>query len=294
VFDLLGALFLSVVGGFRSRAALVAENLALRQQLAVLRRRHARPRLLPIERAFWPLLSRAWSDWTSALAIVKPATVIAWHRLEFVRFWRSRSRPRGRPKTAAELVLLVARMARENPRWSCRRIASELAKLGDRIDKNTVAKYMPKQGRPPSQTWGTFLRNHLRGSIAIDFFTVPTITFSVLHVFVVLSLERRRILDVNVTSSPSAEWTAQQVVEALGLDTTTKLLIRDRDAIYGDAFVRRVRNLGLKELRTRAAQKFRSLCRSSARTRRPRAGRTPASAARFQSRSHPATRRTRN
>jgi transposase InsO family protein len=143
-------------------------------------------------------------------------------------------------------------MATENPRWS-RRITQELAKLGLRVDKNTVAKYMPKSGGPPrrpSQTWGTFIRNHLVGTIAIDFFTVPTVTFDILYVFVVLSLERRRILHVNVTAHPYAEWAARQIVEAFGEDGAFKLLIRDRDGIFGAAFNRRVNNLGVRQLRT--------------------------------------------
>ena len=159
----------------------------------------------------------------------------------------------GQP-VSPEIVALIVRIAEENPRWSRRRIANELAKLGYRVDKNTVAKYMPKPtGRPrlpPSQTWGTFLRNHLAGTIAIDFFTVPTVRFDILYVFVVLSLERRRILHINVTAHPCAAWTAQQIVEALGFDGTFKMLIRDRDGIYGAAFDRRVNRLGITQLRT--------------------------------------------
>jgi transposase InsO family protein len=143
-------------------------------------------------------------------------------------------------------------MAKENPTWSRRRIAMELAKLGHRVDKNSVAKYMPKRGgRPgrPSQTWGTFIGNHLSGTLAIEFFTVPTVTFDILYVFVVLSLERRLILHVNVTAHPYAEWAAQQIVEAFGADSAFKLIIRDRDKIFGAAFDRRVENLGIRQLR---------------------------------------------
>ena len=143
-------------------------------------------------------------------------------------------------------------MANDNPRWSRRRIANELAMLGYRVDKNTVAKYMPKPSdrprRPRSQTWGTFVRNHLHGTLAIDFFTVPTARFEVLYVFVVLSLERRCILHVNVTAHPSAEWTAQQMVEAVGYERF-ETLIRDRDGIYGAAFDRRVNHLGITQVR---------------------------------------------
>ena len=159
-----------------------------------------------MDHAFWILLSRVWSKWSDALAIVKPETVIAWHRRGFAQFWAWKSRRRGRPPTPPEIVALIVRMANDNPRWSRRRIANELAMLGYRVDKNTVAKYMPKstdRPRPPrSQTWGTFVRNHLNGTLAIDFFTVPTVRFEVLYVFVVLSLERRCILHVNVTAIP--------------------------------------------------------------------------------------------
>ncbi len=145
-------------------------------------------------------------------------------------------------------------MTRENPTWSRRRIGAELAKLGHDVCKDTVAKYMPKRagapGRPPSTTWGTFLRTQLAGTIAIDFLTVPTVTFQVLYVFFVLSLERRRILHVNVTAHPYSAWAAQQIVEAVGPDGKVARLVRDRDGIYGAAFDARVGNLGIEQVRT--------------------------------------------
>jgi transposase InsO family protein len=251
---LVEAIIGALIATFRPRASLVAENLALRQQLATLLREGRRPRLGPIDRAFWVVLSRTWSRWGDVLAIVKPATVITWHRRGFARFWAYKSRPRGRPPLSAEVIELIERMTQENPTWSRRRIAAELAKLGHDVSKDTVAKYMPKRsgapGRPPSTTWGTFLRTHLAGTIAIDFLTVPTVTFQVLYVFFVLSLERRRILHVNVTAHPYAAWAAQQIVEAVGPDDNVVRLIRDRDGIYGAAFNGRVRNLGIQQLRT--------------------------------------------
>jgi len=244
----------ALVAALRSRASLVLENLALRQQLAVLHRATPRPRLRPADRAFWAILSRAWSRWADTLVIVKPATVVAWHRRGFARFWAWKSRRRGRPPLDATIVALVERMAGENPLWSRRRIASELAKLGHNVDKDTVAKYMPKPGRrprqPPSTTWRTFVRAHLAGTIAIDFLVVPTVTFNVLYVFFVLALDRRHLLHVNVTSHPHAAWTAQQVVEAIGFDTGFLRLIRDRDRIYGSLFNARVNNLGIRQLKT--------------------------------------------
>ncbi len=243
----------ALLAALRPRASLVAENLLLRQQLAILRRTTPRPRLRPIDRAFWVVISRIWSRWADTLSIVQPATVIGWHRRGFARFWAWKSRPVGRPALAPELVSLIEQMSRENPLWSRRRIAYELAKLGHRVDKDTIAKYMPRPPgrprRPPSQTWRTFLRNHLVGTIAIDFLTVPTVTFDIVYVFFVLSLERRRVLHVNVTPHPHAAWTAQQIVEAIGADVAPVRLVRDRDAIFGTAFDARVNNLGVQQLR---------------------------------------------
>ena len=158
----------------------------------------------------------------------------------------------GRPPITAELIALIERMAAENPLWSRRRIASELAKLGHDVSKDTVARYMPKcDGRPtrPPSTRAAFVRAHVTGTLAIDFLTVPTVTFNVLYVFFVLSLERRRILHVNVTAHPYAAWTAQQIVEAIGFDTDLVRLIRDRDGIYGAMFDTRVDNLGVRQFR---------------------------------------------
>jgi hypothetical protein len=208
MWSIVAALVGALLSAFQPRASLVAENLALRHQLATLRRAVPRPRFRPIDRAFWVLLSRTWSRWADVLAIVQPATVIAWHRRGFARFWTWKSRRPGRPSLAPEPVELIETMARDNPLWSRRRIANELAKLGHDVDKDTVAKYMPRASnrprRPPSQPWSAFLRNHLAGTIALDFLTVPTVTFGIVYVFFVLSLERRRVLHVNVTRQPHA------------------------------------------------------------------------------------------
>jgi transposase InsO family protein len=252
VLHLFDAMLGAMVSAFRSRASLVAENLALRQQFAVLRVGR-RPRLRPIHRAFWVVLSRVWSRWVEVLAIVKPATVIGWHRRGFARFWAYKSRHPGRPPLTLKVVELIVRMAQENPTWSRRRIAAELAKLGHDVSKDSVAKYMPRPaghpGRPTSTTWGTFLRMQLAGTIAIDFLTVPTATFRTLYVFVVLSLERRMLLHV---AHPYAAWAAQQMVEAIGLGVHAIRLIRDRDGIYGAAFDERVSHLGVKQVRIAA------------------------------------------
>ncbi len=241
----------ALVSAFRSRANLVAENLVLRQQLAVLKVGR-RPQLTPVDRAFWVVVSRVWSRWVDALAIVKPATVIASHRRGYAKCWAYRSRRPGRPPLAPAIIELIVTMARDNPTWSRRRIAAELAKLGHDVSKDSVAKYMPRPTggprRPPSTTWGTFVRLHVAGTIAVDFLTVPTATFRTLYVFVVLSLERRLLLHVNVTAHPYAAWAAQQMVEAMGPEVQAVRLIRDRDGIYGRAFDERVGGLGRKTL----------------------------------------------
>ena len=177
----------------RPRAALAAENLALRQQLAVLQVSMKRPRLRRRDRVFWVWLSRLWSGWRSYLMIVKPETVVRWHREGFRLYWRWKSRNKiGRPKTDAEIRQLVRRMARENPTWGAPRIQSELALLGFTVVESTVARYMDRRRTPPSPTWRTFLDNHVPDIVAIDFFVVATVSFRLLYCFLVLRHDRRR------------------------------------------------------------------------------------------------------
>src|SRR5215469_977878 len=194
---------------FRSRAALELENLSLRHQIGILQRSaRKRPKLTPADRLFWVGLSRIWRDWRSALAIVKPETVLAWHRAGFGRFWTwkvRRGHP-GRPLISGEVRDLIRRMCRENPGWGAPRIHGELRKLGLEIGESSVSKYMVRGRKPPSQTWRTFLENHLSQIVSVDFFTVPTIRFQVLYVFLVLAHDRRRILHFNVSRHPTAEW----------------------------------------------------------------------------------------
>lgn len=243
-----------VSGFFRDRADLIAENLVLRQQLACLARGTRRPQLRPIERFAWGLLSQHWARWRELLVIVKPATVVGWHRRGFKVFWRRKSRRRGpgRPALDPKVRALIVQMARNNVGWGAPRIHGELLKLGIEIAESTVSKYMPKRRGPPgsSQRWTTFVRNHLGETSAIDFAVVPTITFELLYVFVVLQLDRRRVLHVNVTRNPTAGWTAQQLVEACPFESPGRFLILDNDGIYGEAFRRRVAGLGLEEKRT--------------------------------------------
>ncbi len=220
----------------KSRSQLALENLALRQQLIVLRRGIKRPKLRAADRMFWVSLARVWSGWRSSLAIVNPDTVIRWHRMGFKLFWRWKSwvDTRGRPPIKPEVIVLIRRMSQENHTWGVPRIQSELRLLGYDVAESTVAKYMTRRRHgPPSQSWRAFLKNHLRHTAACDFFVVPTATFRLLFCFIVLAHDRRRIVHFNVTRHPTAEWTAQQVVEAFPGDALVpRYLLRDLDAIY--------------------------------------------------------------
>jgi len=232
------------------KCRLAVENLTLRQQLAVYNRSSKRPRLRPRDRVFWVWLSRLWHDWRSTLVIVKPDTVVRWHRQGFRLYWRwksKRGRP-GRPRIEQEVRDLIRLMSRENPTWGAPRIQSELTLLGYVVAERTVAKYMVRTRKPPSQSWKTFLDNHLTELAAIDFFTVPTATFRVLYCFVVLRHDRRQVIHFNVTAHPTAQWTAQQIVEAYPFDEAPGYPIRDRDSIYGDKFRKRVKGLGIDEV----------------------------------------------
>jgi len=236
---------------FRSRAALELENLALRHQIGVLQRSaRKRPQLTSRDRLLWICLSRLWSDWRSALAIVQPETVIAWHRAGFRLFWtwKVRHGQPGRPVISPEVRDLIRQMCQENPSWGAPRIHGELLKLGIDIGESSVRKYMVRGRKPPSQTWRTFLENHAQQLVSIDFFTVPTLRFQVLYVFLVLAHDRRRILHFNVTAHPTAEWTGQQLREAFPFDQLPRYLLRDRDAIFGDDFREQVRDMGIHEV----------------------------------------------
>jgi putative transposase len=238
---------------FRSHAHLQFENLALRHQISVLRRSgRKRPRLSGVDRLLWVWLSRLWTGWRSALVIVKPETVIRWHRKGFRLYWtwKSRRARGGRPDVPQEVRDLIRKMSVANPLWGAPRIHGELLKLGINLSQATVAKYMAQPRKPPSQTWRTFLNNHVRDLVSVDFFTVPTISFRVLFVFVVLAHHRRRHIHFNVTAHPSAEWTTQQIVQAFPWDTAPRYLIRDRDSVYGQDFRLRVQVMGIQEVLT--------------------------------------------
>lgn len=218
----------------RSRASLHLEIIALRHQLAVLNRsRRPRLRLTSADRALWAWLSQAWSGWRSAVHIVRPDTVIAWHRRGVRLFWTWKSRHRvGRPTVSHNIRVLIREMSTANPLWGAPRIHGELQKVGLSVSQSTVAKYMRRHPRPPSQTWRTFLTNHTTQIMAVDFFVVPTVTFRMLFVLVILAHARRRIVHLAVTEHPTAWWTAQQLRNAFPGDEAPAYLLHDRDAVF--------------------------------------------------------------
>jgi putative transposase len=246
------ALFAFVASSFRTRTALQAEILALRHQLAVFQKNAPRRlRFQRSDRLLWVLLSRWWPGGRRSLHVVRPDTVLAWHRRAFAWYWTRKSRRRaGRPNVAAEIRNLIRRMSQANPLWGAPRIHGELRKLGIEVAQSTVAKYLHRPRKPPSQTWRTFLTNHVEQMASLDFFLVPTATFRVLFVFVVLSHARRRVLHLQVTEHPSQEWTMQQMREAFPWDEAPRYVLRDRDAIYGRDFADLTREMGMEEVLT--------------------------------------------
>jgi len=203
------------------------------------------------DRALFVIFSRFLDNWRQVITIVKPETVISWHRKGFKLFWRWKSRNKlGRPGIDSEIRKLIGDMSIANNLWGAPRIHGELLKLGFEVSQATVRRYMKKHIKPPSQTWRTFLTNHMHNTASIDFFVVPTITFKLLFVLVVLSHDRRKIVHFNVTASPSAAWTGQQIIEAFPWDNAPKYMIRDNDSIYGADFKQRVNSAGIKQVRT--------------------------------------------
>ncbi len=248
-------------GLLANRARLAVENLARRQQLAVLRRSVRRPRLRRRDRLFWTSLARCWSGWRQALVIVSPATVVRWHRRGFRLYWRRKSRGRpGRPAVAAEVRRLIRQMARENVTRGAPRIAAELRLLGHAVADSTVAQYLPQRRQPPSQTWKTFLANHVGRLASIDFCVVPTATFRVLYLFVVLLQDRRRVAHFAVTRHPNATWVCQQLREACPFETAPRYLIRDRDAIYGRQVPETLEHRGIEEVLTAPRTPWQNPC----------------------------------
>jgi len=234
---------------FKSKIRLEAENAALRHQLVVLRRKlKGRARLTNNDRWLFVQLYRWFPSILPALMIIRPDTLVRWHRAGFRRYWRWRSRsPGGRPPVEAELRALIRQMSRENLLWGAPRIHGELLKLGFEVAQSSVAKYMVKRRGPPSQGWRTFLRNHAPDIAAMDLFVVPTVGFDRLYAFVIVRLDRRNLVWINVTANPTAEWVARQITEAFPWDGAPAYMIRDRDRIYGTVVTRRLRAMGIRD-----------------------------------------------
>ena len=244
----------TLVRFFQGHRSLLLENLALRQQLAVLKRRHPRPRLAPFDKLLWVVARRVWSGWQQGLIIVTPETVVRWHRTGFRLFWRLVSRVRKRPgrkQTSPQVRDLIFRMAAENPTWGAPRIHGELLMLGFDVSERTVSRWMKRgpKAPDPAKRWLAFLRNHREAIAAMDFFTVPTLAFRVLYGFFVISHDRRCILHFNVTRHPTSHWIVQQLREAFPFGSAPRFLIFDRDAKYGLEVSTAVRSLDMESVR---------------------------------------------
>jgi len=243
----------TIVGLLRSRAVLHLEILALRQQLAMVTARDRRRlRFRHLERLFWVWFYRLWPGCLETLAVFKADTLVRWHRKGFRLYWTWKSwrRGGGRPTISQETRVLIRRLSQENPLWGAPRVHGELQMLGIDVSQTTVAKYMIRHRKPPSQTWRIFLDNHVKELVSIDFFTVPTATFQILYVLLVLRHERRQVVHFNITEHPTGQWTAQQMVEAFPWDDAPRYLLRDRDNVYDARFRRRVHSLGIEEVLT--------------------------------------------
>src|SRR5713101_8125912 len=234
---------------FKSKSRLEAENAALRHQLTVLRRKvRGRAQLSNNDRWFFVQLYRWFPSILQVVTILRPETLVRWHRDGFRRYWRWKSRSRGgRPQIEAELRALIRQMSVENFLWGAPRIHGELLKLGFEIAQSSVAKYMVKRCGAPSQGRRTFLRNHAPDIAAMDFFVVPTIGFKLLYGFVIIRLDRRDLVWINVTTNPMAKWVARQITEAFPWDGAPRYMIRDRDRIYGTVVKRRLRAMGIRD-----------------------------------------------
>jgi transposase InsO family protein len=239
----------------KSKLRLEAENAMLRHQLNVLRRRlHGRVRLTNHDRWFFVQLYRWFPSILKVLTIIRPETLVSWHRAGFRCYWRWKSRPRGgRPQIDTEPRGLIRRMSMENPLWGAPRIHGELLKLGFEVAQWSVAKYMVKRRGPPSQGWRTFLHNHAPDIAAMDLFVVPTIGFGLLYAFIIVRLGRRDLVWITVTANPTAEWIACQLTEAFPWDEAPRYLIRDRDRLYGSVVTRRLRAMGIRDKPTAPA-----------------------------------------
>ncbi len=242
----------SLLALFRSREEQAIVELALRQQLAVYAHDRSRPRMSPLDRAFWVALSRLWPRWRESMVVVRPETVVRWHRQGFRRYWRSISTPGpGRPPISKEIQELIVRMATENC-WRARKIQGELMKLGIRISLATIGRYLPKIKPDPTQRqrWRTFLKNHSDVIAGMDFFVVPTVRFRLLYVWFAIDHGRRRVLHFNVTESPTARWVIQQLRETFPDEPAHRYMIYDNDAIFSSAVTHAIKSFEIEPKRT--------------------------------------------
>jgi transposase InsO family protein len=255
MIELLCFILAVLASPFKSNTRLEAENAALRHQLIVLRRKvKGRAHLTNNDRWFFIQMYRWFPSILEVLVIIRPETLVHWHRAGFRHYWRWKSRsPGGRPQIETDLRALIRRMNVENPLWGAPRIHGELLKLGFEVAQSSVAKYMVKRRGPPSQEWRTFLRNHAPDIAAMDLFVVPTIGFDLLYAFVIMRLDRRDLVWINVTANPTAEWVARQITEAFPWDGAPRYMIRDRDRIYGTVVTRRLRTMGIRDKPTAPA-----------------------------------------
>jgi len=250
VIGLLWFVLAVLVSPFISNARLQAENAALRQQVIVLRRKcRGRVRLTNGDRLFFVQLYRWFPSVLQVLQVVRPETLVRWHRAGFRSYWRWKSRNRGgRPQIDTDLRALIRQMSLENPLWGAPRIHGELLKLGFEVAQSTVARYTVKRhGRPPGQSWWTFLRNHMPEFAAMDLFVVPTLAFNLLYGFLIIRLDRRELVWIGVTNSPTAEWIARQLTEAFPWDSAPGYLIRDRDRVFASVVFQRMRAMGIRD-----------------------------------------------
>jgi transposase InsO family protein len=255
MIGLLGLFLALLVAPFKSKSRLEAENAALRHQLIVLRRKvQGRARLTGNDRWFFVQLYRWFPSILQVLAIIRPETLVRWHRAGFRCYWRWKSHSLGgRPQIETDLRVLIRRMSIENPLWGAPRIHGELLKLGFEVAQSSIAKYMVKRRGPPNQGWRTFLRNHAPDIAAMDLFVVPTIGFNLLYAFVIVRLDRRDLVWINVTTNPTAEWIARQLTEAFPWNEAPQHLFRDRDRIYGTIVIHRLCAMGIRDKPTAPA-----------------------------------------
>jgi hypothetical protein len=255
MLHLLRLLFAIATRSFHARRDLLLENLALRQQLAVLKGRRPLVRLTVADKWFWVMLRRLWPGWRQTLILVRPETVVRWHRAGFRRYWKWLSRHQsaaGRRGVGKELRQLIFRMVAENPTWGAPRIHGELKMLGLDISERTVLRWMRKAPRnlEPAKRWTTFLNNHREAIAAMDFFTVPTLSFGILYCFFVIGHDRRRILHCNVIKHPSSAWVSQQLRQTFPYDSAPRYLIFDRDTNFNPEVTNTVKSFGIQPKRT--------------------------------------------